>query len=86
MAIMTHRTTFSLDATTVQRIRSLASSWNVSQAEVIRRVVARVEGEEHPDPVAMLQQLHQSGEGLTVEQATIYLNEVRDIRHAWRGR
>ncbi len=39
MATMTHRTTFALDDATVTRIRRLAAQWQVSQAEVIRRVV-----------------------------------------------
>ena len=43
MPIMVHRTTFSLDEATVSRIRQLAAQWKVSQAEVIRRVVASAE-------------------------------------------
>ena len=43
MAVMTHRTTFTLDAATIRRLKRLASRWNVSQAEVIRRAVAQAE-------------------------------------------
>lgn len=38
---MSYRTTFSLDEGTVEAIRALAARWDVSQAEVIRRVVAQ---------------------------------------------
>ena len=85
MAIMTHRTTFSLDELTVQRIRKLAGQWNVSQAEVIRRVVASAELLVAPDPVGMLRTLHESGAGLVSEAADHYLRDVRRDREHWRG-
>ena len=51
MATMTHRCTFALDETTANRIRRLATLWDVSQAEVIRRSVATAEPPvEKPDP------------------------------------
>lgn len=37
---MIHRCTFALDESTTARIRHLATVWDVSQAEVIRRAVA----------------------------------------------
>ena len=48
MATMTYRTTFSLDKATAMRIRKLAAQWNVSQAEVIRRVVASTDAAANP--------------------------------------
>ena len=64
MATMTHRTTFALDEATAQRIRSLAASWKVSQAEVVRRVVSLADMPAAKlDPVAMLLKLHQEGGG-----------------------
>jgi hypothetical protein len=39
MAKMNQRTTFSLDEITLKRIKSLATRWSVSQAEVVRRAI-----------------------------------------------
>lgn len=86
MAIMTHRTTFALDDATVMRIRRLAAQWQVSQAEVIRRAVASTDAAAHPDPVAMLAELHRSGGGLTEAEASTYLSTVREDRKRWRGK
>ena len=86
MAKMNHRTTFSLDERTVLRVRELAAEWNVSQAEVIRRVVAQAGVPEKPDPLQLLDELHRDGEGLSEEQASAYLAEVRADRKKWRGK
>ncbi len=86
MATMTYRTTFSLDEATAMRIRKLAAQWNVSQAEVIRRVVASTDAAANPDPLAMLEALHQSGGGLSAAKATSYLAAVQKDRKAWRGK
>lgn len=85
MATMTHRTTFALDDATVTRIRRLAAQWQVSQAEVIRRIVAQTDAATRPDPVAMLESLHRAGEGLTAADAASYLTAVREDRKSWRG-
>ena len=82
---MTHRTTFALDDVTVTRIRRLAAQWQVSQAEVIRRVVAQSDAASNADPVAMLDALHHAGEGLTAADAASYLTVVREGRKGWRG-
>jgi len=87
MPIMTHRTTFALDEATADRLRHLASLWQVSQAEVVRRAVAQAEAESvraTPDPIRMLQELHANGEGLDAKHAKAYLNEVRKDRQRWR--
>ena len=86
MAIMTHRTTFALDDATVTRIRRLAAQWQVSQAEVIRRVVASTDAAANPDPVAMLDALHRAGGGLSAEEAASYLTTVHEDRQQWRSR
>jgi putative heme degradation protein len=86
MAIMTHRTTFSLDEGTATRIRELATQWQVSQAEVIRRVVAAAAAPVKPDPIALLAELHQAGDGLNEDTAGSYLADVRKNRQQWRGR
>ncbi len=82
---MTHRVTFTLDDLTVRRIRRLAAQWQVSQAEVIRRVVAQSDAVTNPDPVAMLDALQRAGEGLTAAEATSFLTTVREGRKSSRG-
>ena len=79
MATMTHRTSFALDVATTQKIKRLAAHWNVSQAEVVRRSVDRVEKQdlaETPDPVAKLQALFAAGKGLSREIADRWIAEV----------
>jgi hypothetical protein len=88
MPAMTHRTTFALDETTADRLKSLAARWQVSQAEVVRRAVAQAEATsvpEKPDPIAMLDELHQRGGGLDLAKAEAYLKEVYEDRKHWRG-
>ena len=88
MKTMTHRTTFALDGATASRLRRLASIWQVSQAEVVRRAVAQAESATapaKPDPIAMLKELHASGRGLDPATAEAYLAEVREDRKHWRG-
>ncbi len=87
MKEMTHRTTFALDQGTARRLKRLATAWQVSQAEVVRRAVALAEESDHsePDPAAMLRALHQSGKGLVREQAEQYLTEVSADRKNWRS-
>jgi len=85
MATMSHRTTFALDEATVTRIRTLAAQWQVSQAEVVRRVVAHGAATTVPDPVAMLAALHREGQGLSATDAASYLDAVREQRQSWRG-
>ena len=85
MAVMIHRCTFALDEGTTQRIRKLAEQWNVSQAEVIRRAVARAEAiPVEADAPALLAHLFESGGGLAAAEAHSYLLEVDADRKAWR--
>jgi predicted transcriptional regulator len=88
MAVMTHRTTFALDAETIRRLKRLAVRWQVSQAEVVRRAVAEAEARPEPhssDPVAMLREMHES-DPLDAKEAEIYLAQVYKDRRRWRGR
>lgn len=84
---MTHRTTFTLDGTTASRLKRLASLWQVSQAEVVRRAVAQAESAAvptKPNPVALLRAYHAKG-GLDRAKAEAYLAEVYEDRKHWRG-
>ncbi len=86
---MSHRTTFALDEATASRLKRLASQWQVSQAEVVRRSLEQAErlGQRgKPDPEALLSALHKTGAGLSAEAAANYLAEVREDRKKWRGR
>lgn len=88
MAIMNQRTTLTLDEATIQRIKTLASLWKVSKAEVVRRAVEQAERETTEQKTAPLESLkayHQRG-GLGSEKAESYLREVRENRGAWRGK
>jgi len=83
-AAATHRTTFAPNEATVARIRRLAAQWQVSQAEVIRRVVASTDVTEKADPVAMLETLHRTGGGLLADEAKSYLSAVHADCKRWR--
>jgi hypothetical protein len=88
MTLITYRTTFALDESTMIALKKLASKWQVSQAEVVRRAVAQAEAQaesDRPNPLELLQALHARGEGLPLKQANAYLAEVRADRKKWRG-
>lgn len=83
---MSYRTTFALDEATAMRLKHLSKKWGVSQAEVVRRSVERSEKDlESEDALALLAELHASGNGLTEEAASEYLSRNREIRKTWRG-
>ena len=89
MAVMTNRTTFALDTETIRRLKRLATRWQVSQAEVVRRAVAQAEAQPDPqisDPVTMLRQLQESAESMDSKQAELYLRQIRADRKKWRGK
>jgi hypothetical protein len=87
MATMTHRTTFALDQATVEKLRKLSRRWKVSLAEAVRRAVAQAESQDEqrkPNPIEMLQQLHDSGQSLDPQKAKAYLAKVYEDRKHWR--
>lgn len=82
---MERRTTFALDTATIRRLRRLAKSWRVSQAEVVRRAIERVEREDEQtraSPLARLKAYHEAG-GLDANAAKAYLEEVAENRSNW---
>ncbi len=88
MPTMTHRTTFALDETTAQRLKTLAARWHVSQAEVVRRSVEQAKQADapaRPDPAATLRELFATGGGLDPEKGGTYIAEVYEDRKQWRG-
>jgi hypothetical protein len=87
MAVMIHRTTLALDESTVDRIRSLARLWGVSQSEAVRRAVKQADqraNEERTAPLDRLEAYHRRG-GLDRREADAYLRRVAEDRAAWRG-
>jgi predicted transcriptional regulator len=86
MANMTERTTLTFDKETRQRLQILAARWQVSQAEVVRHAVARVEEAERmaSDPVADLLAFHAHA-GLDAAQVLGYQEELQEDRTRWRG-
>ncbi len=86
MATMIHRTSFALDEGTAQRIKRLATRWNVSQAEVVRRSVEQAEAAteaSQPDPLALLKAYHAKG-GLDQVRANQWITEIDEDRKRWR--
>lgn len=86
---MTHRTTFALDQATAQRLKRLASRWNVSQAEVVRRSLERAEQQTDaatPNPIALLRRLHEKQGGIPPDRASNWIAEIREHRKHWRGK
>lgn len=86
MPTMTHRTTFALDDVTAQRLKRLATRWNVSQAEVVRRAVARSEQAEEtpkPDRISLLKAYHAKG-GMDQKRADEWIKEIEEDRKHWR--
>ena len=86
---MPHRTTFALDSATAARLKRLAATWRMSQAEVVRRAVAQAESAvaaAKRDPIAALKKLHAAGQGLDPRVAATYLAQVRAGRKQWRSK
>ena len=84
---MTRRATFALDEATVERIRTLADLWEVSQSEAVRRAIERAAREataNRGDRLERLRSYHRQG-GLDREEADSYLDSVAEGRRVWRG-
>lgn len=85
MATMTHRTTFARDSDTMRRLKKLASRWQVSQAEVVRRALSQAEARpdvQQPDALARLKKYH-AASTLDVSRADAYLAQARADRWRW---
>jgi hypothetical protein len=81
--MMTYRTTFAPDVASAQRLKRLATRLRISQAEVVRRSLEQTEKSieiEKPDPISMLQRLHESGGGIAPARAETWMAEIRENR------
>ena len=85
MATTRIKSTYSLDVETVRTLEALASRWNVSKSEVLRRAVRTAAAEDRggaAGPLAALRQL-QAGvleDGVDIER---WVRDVRAERRAW---
>ncbi len=81
-----HRTSFALDEETIHRLRTLARTWNVSQAEVVRRAVhlAYTRSESEAGEVRERIAEYRAAGRVAADQANAYLRRLRDEREHWR--
>ena len=86
MQTMQYRTTFALDGVTMRRLKNLATRWQVSQAEVVRRALSQAESQRLPGPIDPLEALkaYHLKRGLDHKKAEAYLGTVREDRKHWR--
>jgi predicted DNA-binding protein len=87
MAVMEHRTSFALDEETLSRMSRLATLWQVSKAEVVRRAIEKAEHEALADRnscLTRLKEYHSQG-SLVAEAANAYLDQLAQDRGTWRG-
>ncbi|WP_419936763.1 ribbon-helix-helix protein, CopG family [Candidatus Palauibacter sp.] len=85
MATTTIKSTYSLDVETVRILEALASRWNVSKSEVLRRAIRTASAEETGGaggPLAALRQLQADvmEDGVDIER---WVRDVRAERRAW---
>lgn len=81
-----HRTSFALDEETIHRLRALARTWNVSQAEVVRRAVhlAYTRSQSETGEVRERITEYRAGGRVAAEEANAYLRRLREEREDWR--
>jgi len=82
MSALTLRVTFALDEVTLGRLRRLASSWAVSESEVVQRAVELAEMEVDKvgtAPIDRLRAYHVAG-GLDSGKARSWIAEVTEAR------
>lgn len=79
------RTSMSLDQETIGALESLASKWNTSKSEVIRRAVRKAKEDEAMEaarmtPIQAMEWLQENG--ISQEQANTMREEIRLEREA----
>ncbi|MDN5850782.1 MAG: hypothetical protein L0H63_14285 [Nitrococcus sp.] len=84
MAVMTVRSTYALDEQTAQRIRDLAQTWGVSQAEVIRRSVRQASEQQAgsmPSPAEVVARYVRGPLPRDRRETRRAIRSLRDLRH-----
>jgi predicted transcriptional regulator len=81
-----HRTSFALDEETIVRLRALARTWNVSQAEVVRRAVhlAYTRSESEAGEVRERIAEYRAAGRVGADEANAYLRRLQEEREDWR--
>lgn len=82
---MNRRTSFALDEETIRRLVKIARLLNISQAEVVRRSLEKMEHEVDTEAhvrLARLQDYHRKG-GPNPAEVDRYLEEVAENRAFW---
>jgi hypothetical protein len=86
MAIMTLKSTYSLDMETTEAIRGLASDWKVSQAEVVRKSIQMAlkaaKQNKARSPLAILESLEKKKKASTEEIAN-YKKIIAENKSGW---
>jgi hypothetical protein len=79
-----HRTTFSLDDSTIAALRRLSERWKISQAGVVRRVVqaADQQAAARLTPKQALEQFRNGGIDMSEPSLAALVNEARMTRIA----
>ncbi|TVQ24995.1 MAG: hypothetical protein EA383_09575 [Spirochaetaceae bacterium] len=85
MSLSKQRTSFALDSETIELVQFLASQWQVSQAEVVRRAVRIAAAEDQANTTSLQERLADFWDagGVCAEQAEQYLSEVYSARQSW---
>jgi hypothetical protein len=88
MTSVKHRTSFALDEATLRRLRRLASRWNVSLAEVVRRAIKLADDQVYGKRETVTERLaeYRAARRLDSDAADRYLSEVAEDRARWEGR
>lgn len=77
------KSTYSLDAASIERLTRLSKRWQVSKTETIRRALAKAEEVDQPTPEERIAALHEL-QRLTAERGIDVEKWKRDIRNGRR--
>ena len=86
MSYAKQRTSFALDADTINRLHALSVRWRVSQAEVVRRAVRIAAEGDRDDAESLTRRLEDywHGGGICAEDAERYLAQAAADRAEWQ--
>jgi hypothetical protein len=80
-----HRTSFALDEMTLRRLRQLSRTWDVSQAEAVRRAVEMTFDHVQAQAGEVRERLveYRAAGHVAPDEADTYLGEVAEDRADW---
>lgn len=82
MAATSIRTTYALDAETVERLERLARHWSLSKSATLRKLIRDAAQPEAEERLAAWRELQHSMAGLSPEQAKAWVSDIRSERRA----